>query len=85
MTKCIIQDCGREVLVRGLCDACYQNANKRILKGEIHSWQFLEEHGLSLPLPKRKVVETSPFTKQFKKIKDNLEGKTTKDYDQTDK
>ena len=46
MLHCMIPDCERKVLRRGLCAGCYSSASRRVRKGET-SWDELIEWGLA--------------------------------------
>jgi hypothetical protein len=46
--KCLIENCGREVVSRGLCSACYGRA-RTLVKSEKVTWEALEQKGLALP------------------------------------
>lgn len=47
--RCIIADCGNIRNSRGLCQTCYQRANRLIGHGQVKDWAELEGLGLALP------------------------------------
>lgn len=60
--KCLIENCPRKADTRGLCKVCYTSAGKNITKGIVHSWEFLEDLGMALPLSKRSPPPRAPFS-----------------------
>lgn len=46
--KCLIEGCDRKAKSRGLCDACYQVARKRV-NGGVVTWNQLFALGLAIP------------------------------------
>lgn len=54
---CIIPNCTRQAVCRGLCTTCYQNAKKQVCRGII-TWDELISLGLLLP----RKLQRSPFS-----------------------
>ena len=46
--KCLVPDCGRLVMTRGLCQACYSVARHLVNDGKT-TWEALEVAGKVLP------------------------------------
>lgn len=46
--KCLVPECSREAIARGLCMSCYKAAYYQIRKGVV-SWKELEKLGKVLP------------------------------------
>ena len=46
MNKCRMPKCNREVVTRGLCDACYRSTKRLIALGKT-TWERLEADGLA--------------------------------------
>lgn len=75
--KCL--HCENDAQSRGLCISCVRAAERSVSKGKV-TWDFLEEHGLSLPRPPKipflakleevlKKTETRPLIKAVNKAK----------------
>ena len=62
---CIIHDCGRPAVSRGLCRPCYYAARRLIELGET-CWLELEKAGLALPLHGK---TRGPFGEAFAAMK----------------
>lgn len=58
--KCCIEQCSRSMKIRGLCSACYGEANRYVRKG-IACWEALEQLGLAKPLKPRRAKRKSVF------------------------
>lgn len=67
LIKCCIKKCSRSMKIRGLCTACYSEANRYVRKGII-SWEGLEGLGLAKPLGFRKAKRRSIF---FETLQEN--------------
>jgi hypothetical protein len=48
MATCLIENCGGDAQIRGLCWNCYQNALRYVRKGKT-TWKELEEAGFANP------------------------------------
>lgn len=62
---CIIKDCGKAQVSRGLCLSCYAAA-KILVDGDKTTWEFLEKNNLSLPTKKRSMCA---FLREYVQLK----------------
>lgn len=67
MTVCIIEGCEKTQKTRGLCKSCYVSAHRALARGEVPSWLFLEENGLSLPVA-NPAAKTTLFNQRLKQL-----------------
>lgn len=56
---CLIQDCERDAVTRGVCRSCYTTLYLRVEKGET-TWAALEKAGLVLPSGQFRLAPRSP-------------------------
>jgi hypothetical protein len=65
--QCLIDQCNRKVVSKGLCSSCYQTAIRYIKNGKT-TWVELEKNGLAKTIhPKGK------FSIEFRRIVDTTE------------
>lgn len=60
--KCLIPDCGKEAMWKGLCRSCYGQA-LHIIDTEGESWENLQEMGLC-------INDEKPFKRAYREAKD---------------
>jgi len=54
VTKCLVKDCDRHAVARGLCFPCYQVARTSVLLGKT-TWEELQKLGLSTRVKTRRI------------------------------
>lgn len=62
---CCVPGCQKPVRARGMCEACYRTAARKVDRGEI-SWAMLVKKGLARPY---RETQRSPLTAALEKVK----------------
>lgn len=72
--KCLVENCPHNAKTRGLCRNCYGMAGKHIRNGIIHSWGYLEDIGMALPVVRKKPLPRAAFMVMLNKRKPKEKG-----------
>ena len=64
MADCIIDNCKRKAVVRGVCNNCYQGMTYYVQRGRT-TWDFLLRHGFVLQRAKFHRKAKTVFTRQL--------------------